>query len=446
MPAAPSHPIVVAGAGLAGLSAAHHARRGAMVFDRAAAPGGTARSWTVGGFTFDFTGHLLHLHRPEMARWVKTLLAGNWVERRRSAWIYSHGVLTPYPFQANLHGLPTAVVRECVEGVRRARDRFGDTPLAGLAHPTFDVWCRRLFGDGITRHFMRPYNEKLWTVPAAAMNAEWCGSFVPVPTLAEVEAGARRVHRKSFGYNTRFLYPRRGGIQVLAEAIARGLDDVRLGVSLESVDWRRRRLVLSTGEAVGYGRLISTLPLPELLKRLDPFPAALKEPLARLRWTSVSCVNIGVARPRVSRASWIYYPEKKFPFYRVGFPMNFTPHVVPRGSSSMYVEVSHRPGTEPRSPAERTALVRRVRRGLEAAGILRRSDRLPVVDVAPIPYAYVIYDAHRAAAVRTIFDWLENRAATASIGRYGGWKYSFMEEALWDGRCAAAQADAALKS
>jgi protoporphyrinogen oxidase len=439
-------PLVVAGAGLAGLSAAHHARRRALVFDRAAVPGGTARSWTVGGFTFDFTGHLLHLHRPAMARWVKSLLAGNWVERRRSAWIHSHGVLTPYPFQANLHGLPAKVVRECVAGVRRARARYGDRPLEGLVHPSFDVWCRRLFGDGITRHFMRPYNEKLWTVPATDMTPDWCGAFVPVPSLAEVESGARRAHRKSFGYNTRFLYPRRGGIQVLAEAIARNLDDLRLGVSLESVDWRRRRVRLSTGETVAYGRLISTLPLPELLRRLDPFPTVLREPLRRLRWTTVTCINIGVARPQISRASWIYYPEKKYPFYRVGFPMNFTPHVVPRGGSSMYVEVSHRPGAEPRSPAAKTALVRRVRRGLEAAGVLRPTDRLPVVEVATLPYAYVIYDAHRAAATRVIFDWLEHRAAAESIGRYGGWKYSFMEEALWDGRAAALRADRALRS
>jgi protoporphyrinogen oxidase len=191
--------------------------------------------------------------------------------------------------------------------------------------------------------------------------------------------------------------------------------------------------------------LISTLPLPELLKRLDPFPPALREPLDRLRWTTVSCVNIGVARSRISRASWIYFPEKRFPFYRVGFPMNFTPHVAPRGCSSMYVEVSHRPGAEPRDAASKAALVRRVRRGLEAAGILRRSDRLPVADVANIPYAYVIYDAHRAPALKTIFAWLERHAAAESVGRYGGWKYSFMEEALWDGRTAARRADVALR-
>jgi phytoene dehydrogenase-like protein len=57
-------PVVVAGAGLAGLSCAAHLRGPKFIFDRERRPGGTARSVSVGGFTFDFTGHLLHLHDP----------------------------------------------------------------------------------------------------------------------------------------------------------------------------------------------------------------------------------------------------------------------------------------------------------------------------------------------------------------------------------------------
>jgi protoporphyrinogen oxidase len=431
-------PVVVAGAGLAGLSCAHHLRSPYQLFDREKRPGGTARSLEVGGFTFDFTGHLLHLHHPYTQALVRRLLRGNWVESIRKAWIHSHGVLTPYPFQANLHGLPVHVVRECVAGVRAARQRFGDHPLEGAGPLHFRAWCQRLFGDGISRHFMIPYNEKLWGVSSKTMTPDWCGQFVPVPSLAEVEAGAFRPHTKRFGYNTSFLYPRRGGIQALAESFARSLPGLRLGEPIEAVEWKQRQVVLSSGERVPYRHLVSTLPLPELLKRLDPFPARLREPLEKLRWTTVMCVNIGVARPRISKASWIYFPEKKYPFYRVGFPMNFTPHVVPRGCSSMYVEVSYRPGTEPSTDAGRARLFADIRRGLLTAGILHPQDSFPVLHFAPIRYAYVIYDDQRSVVLKTIFDWLKQKAGALSIGRYGGWKYSFMEEALLDGRAAAA--------
>lgn len=430
-------PVLIAGAGLAGLSCARHLPVPSLVVEREPHPGGTARSVAVDGFTFDFTGHLLHLHQEDTRRLVRDLLKGNWVECRRDARIHSHGVLTPYPFQVHLQGLPAAVKRECVEGVRRVRSLYGTNPLENAGPMSFRQWCHRLFGPGISKHFMIPYNEKLWKTSADVMIPDWCGSFVPVPTLAEVEAGARGRQRKRFGYNTTFLYPRRGGIQVLAEALARDVRDLRLGVSLESVQWRRRRARLSNGDEVAYHRLVSTLPLPELLRRLDPFPEELRAPLDQLRWTTVMCINVGVARPKISQASWIYFPERRYPFYRVGFPMNFTPHVVPRGCSSMYVEVSYVPGTEPRSPEDQRRLFRRVRSGLEAAGILRRSDRLPVVQFVPLKYAYVVYDAHRAGALNKIFGWLRSRAGALSIGRYGGWKYSFMEEALLDGRAAA---------
>lgn len=429
---------LVAGAGLAGLAAGDHLGDEAMVIDREKDPGGTARSIVVDGFTFDYTGHLLHLHHPTTKSLIRRLLKGNVVECVRRAFIRSHGVETPYPFQANLHGLPRSVVEECVEGVRRARRLYGEAPLPKGRPLSFAEWSLRLFGAGISRHFMIPYNEKLWGVPSGKMTPEWCGPFVPVPTLAEVEAGARRPHRKRFGYNSTFLYPRRGGIQVLARALARRVPDLRLGVALEKVDWRKRRATLSSGEVVPYRRLLSSIPLPELVRRLDPFPLVLEKPLSRLRWTTVMCINVGVARPRVSKASWIYYPEKKYPFYRVGFPMNFSPFVVPRGCSSMYVEVSCSPGRAPVSAGDRQGLFRDVRAGLIDAGILKRSDRLPVVQFLPIPYAYVIYDEHREAAVTTLMEWLAARAGALSFGRYGGWKYSFMEEAILDGRAAAA--------
>jgi protoporphyrinogen oxidase len=433
--------VVVAGAGLAGLSCAYHLRSPYTLFDREPRPGGTARSVAVGGFTFDFTGHLLHLHDPYTKALVRRLLRGNWVECVRRAWIHSNGVQTPYPFQANLHGLPARVIHECVKGVRDARRIFGDHPLANAGPLDFKEWCRRLFGEGISRHFMIPYNEKLWGIPADSMTPDWCGQFVPVPTLADVEAGAERLHRKRFGYNTTFLYPKRGGIQALAEAMAPSLKGLRLGESIEAVEWKYRRVVLSSGERVPYNRLVSTLPLPELLKRLTPFPKELTKPLERLRWTTVLCVNIGVDRPKISKASWIYFPEKNYPFYRVGFPMNFTPHVVPRGCSSMYVEVSFPPGTEPTTNAGRAHLFSEIRRGLLAAGILQPRDSFPVLHFAPIRYAYVIYDENRSSALGTIFHWLNKEAKALSIGRYGGWKYSFMEEALLDGRAAAREVD-----
>ena len=59
-----AEPVVILGAGLAGLSAAYHAKKRGMphlLFEREGRVGGLVRSERVNGFTFDYTGHLLHM-------------------------------------------------------------------------------------------------------------------------------------------------------------------------------------------------------------------------------------------------------------------------------------------------------------------------------------------------------------------------------------------------
>ena len=426
--------ILVLGAGLAGLSAAYHLREDpgfeTLVVEKSGSVGGTARSVAVDGFTFDFTGHLLHLHNDYTKKLVRKLLGKNIYTCVRNAAIYSHGKTTPYPFQANTYGLPREVVRECVDGFKEAVAKYSDDRTRPTSLP-FGEWSRRTFGKGIHKHFMEPYNEKLWQVRNDEMTAEWCGMFVPQPKIEDVIAGSKRRPKKSFGYNATFLYPRRGGIQVLPEAIAKGLP-VRTRTSFEEVRWKERKVRLSTGEWRDYDFLVNSAPLVELLKRMPDLPPEIAEALPKLWWTSVLCVNLGVKRPKISDKSWIYFPEKKYIFYRVGFPMNFTPHAVPRGCSSMYVEIGYPPKKQLHLQ-QQEGVLKRVRQDLEAAKILRKSDEIVTTCVIPISYAYVIYTPERKTLVETIFKFLEKNRIY-SIGRYGGWKYSFMEEAILDGK------------
>ena len=77
-----------------------------------------------------------------------------------------------------------------------------------------------------------------------------------------------------------------------------------------------------------------------------------------------------------------------------------------------------------------------VLRGLREAGVLRRGDEIAVKAWMPVPVGYVVYDRARTPAVAAVMRWLASLGAE-SIGRYGGWKYSFMEETILDGkRCA----------
>ncbi|HSN96850.1 MAG TPA: NAD(P)-binding protein, partial [Candidatus Nanopelagicales bacterium] len=181
-------PVAVLGAGLTGLSAAYHLRKAGVpcrVFERLPRPGGHAITLEEEGYRFDRTGHLLHLRDPEIRRLALGWIGPDHLEIERRSRIWSHGVYTRYPFQANTFGLPPDVAHECLLGFVEAH--FApDRP----APRSFEDFCRIHFGEGISRHFMIPYNTRLWGVHPAEITAAWCARFVPLPKLEDVLAGA----------------------------------------------------------------------------------------------------------------------------------------------------------------------------------------------------------------------------------------------------------------
>lgn len=425
--------ILIVGAGLAGLSTAYHLSGVPYrLYEREAEVGGLCRSYKKDGFTFDYTGHLLHFRQAEIKALVEKLLDGKLQKHARQSFIYSHRTYTEYPFQVNTFGLPPEVVRECLMGfiATLTNHRAGPPPQ----DRSFKEWILDNLGEGMARHFMVPFNEKLWQVSLDELTSDWVSWLVPKPELKDVINGALGIKDKAFGYNPSFLYPAADGIKVLPESFLPGIDGVTHGVELVEVDTVRHRAIFRDHTSGGmreeqYESLVSTIPIPELVRRCLDFPASLKEAAQALRWVSVYNINIGIGRERVSDKHWIYFPEVEYPFYRAGFPMNFSPSLGRPGCSSMYVEMSHKP-TEHQSSEQ---LIGRVRSGLEQAGILRPDDELVVSDVKDLHYAYVYFDHHRAKAVPAILAELERRGIY-SVGRYGRWEHTSMEDAIGQGK------------
>ena len=430
MPAPASVEVLILGGGLAGLSTAHHLGRGlrSLVAEKDGKPGGRAGSIAKDGFLFDHTGHLLHLHDPYGKKLILSLLRGNAGIHRRDSRIYSHGTFTRYPFQANTFGLPPRVVEECSALFLKNR-LLGIRPPEGAS---FERWCRDTFGEGICRNFMFPYNLKLWRRPLSELTTDWQGRFLPKPSPEEVLNGALLDQRKSFGYNAAFRYPLRGGSQALPDALAARVRNLRLGARVLRVDLEQKTALIKGLGEVRYERLVNTLPLDDFLDLAYPLPASVRAARARLRRISVYNLNLGVARGGISPMHWAYFPEKRFVFYRVGFQSNFAKTVAPRGATSIYIEISRRPEEK----VSLDGLESQALQGLRSCGLLKSSDRLLTRLWIPIGCAYVVYDKHRSGAVSTVMRHLESVGAY-SIGRWGGWKYSFMEETILDGkRCA----------
>lgn len=422
-------PVAVLGAGLTGMSAAFHLRRAGVphrIFERLPHPGGHAITIEDSGYRFDRTGHLLHLRDPETRALALSWIGDDYVEIPRRSMIWSHGVYTRYPFQANTFGLPPEVAYACLHGFVKAH-HASDQP----APKTFEEFCLQHFGEGISRHFMIPYNTRLWGVPPSEITADWCSRFVPIPKLEDVLAGAVGLNDREIGYNARFVYPVLG-IGELSKGLARAVPQIELSRAPRSIDWKRRELRFDD-EVVRYDALISTAPLSVLLSLCADLPAPVAEAASRLRCTHLYYLDVALNGPCRKPLHWVYVPEAKYPFYRVGCYSNFSPLLAPPGKASLYVELADRGAPDlPR-------LLPEVAAGLLEMGIIDVPHAIRFARVRRIDHAYVIFDHSYFPALDVIRPFLE-AANIVSTGRYGGWNYSSMEDALRFGQEGAASA------
>ncbi|OGR76534.1 MAG: hypothetical protein A2X32_12210 [Elusimicrobia bacterium GWC2_64_44] len=417
--------VLIIGGGLAGLAAgaALEGKNDYLAAEREQRAGGLAATLRKGAFYFDYSGHLLHLRWPRTSEFILKALGGNCARIRRDARIYAHKSWTPYPFQANLSGMPDKVKAECVSGFLKAYNAARPAPAGPEA---FSGWTRRVFGDGISEHFMLPYNAKLWQYPLGRLTTEWCAPFVPVPKPEEVIEGAYGKRSEGLGYNTVFHYPKRGGIGSLANAVARNLSGLRLGLQVDSVNLKKGVAQVRHFGPVHFRRLINTSPLDEFISSAEDAPIAVRRAAGSLRHNTVYVLNLGV-RGAKADMHWGYFPGAEFPFYRTGVATNFSKSLAPRGCASYYVEIAT-PGT----PLDLASAEAAILKGLKACGLLKSSSQVVEKLWLKIPCAYVVYNRERAEALPVIFDWLKARKVQ-SIGRYGAWKYSFMEESVKEG-------------
>jgi protoporphyrinogen oxidase len=427
-------PVAVLGAGLTGLSTSESlGRRGIprRVFEKSARVGGLATTREEAGYRFDRTGHLLHVRSDALRAEVLAWLDGDCATIARRSSVYSHGVYTRYPYQANTFGLPPEVAYECVQGFIAAL--LAEKPARV---DDFEQFCLTHFGAGISRHFMLPYNRKLWGVAPSEITAEWCQRFVPLPKLDDVLRGAFGLNDRELGYNVEFLYPRRG-IGALARALADRAGPIELERAPRRIRTRARELVFEH-ETVAYDVLVSTLPLPALLDSFDALPPEIARARAAQRATPLYYLDLALAAPAGRDYHWVYVPEERYPFYRVGCYSEFSSAMAPADGASLYVELCDR------ALPDLDELLPRVLEGLIEMGMLRRASDVAFARLRHIEHAYVIYDRNHTPALAQIQPFLES-IGVISTGRYGGWNYSSMEDALLFGRDAARLAEARLR-
>jgi protoporphyrinogen oxidase len=416
-----THKIVIIGGGPCGLGCGRELTRlgheNWRIFERSDHPGGHASSVVdPQGFTWDLGGHVVFSHYGEFDKILEEEMGDEVYHHERSSYIRFDDTWVPYPFQNNLRHLPNEVAYDCVTGLIEAP--------GGDPSTDFLTWMKSVFGEGITRHFMQPYNFKVWATPPERMQAQWIGERVSV---VDYKNAVRTIifeqDDAAWGPNNLFMFPAQGGTGEIYRRLANRLGNrTTFGREIVQVDARGKKVSFSDGSVEDYDALVSTMPLDLLVKSIKDCPDRLREAADLLEHNSVYMVGIGYETPLKDDKSWMYFPQDHAPFYRATNFAKYSPANVPDGDTARYcsymTEVSH----SPYKPEPREGLEERVEQGLRASGVMAEQPKVASMHIENIDYAYPVPTMRRDEALRMIQPWLLEHDIY-SRGRFGSWKY-----------------------
>jgi protoporphyrinogen oxidase len=424
--------IIILGSGMAGFGAAHRLHAEGItpvMYDKNGYHGGhTASFRSDNGFMFDVGPHISFTKDPR----IQSLFAESVDQQYETVQInlnnYWRGYWPLHPVQLHLHGLPEETVVKVISDFVEERQR-PERPVNNYAD-----WLLTSFGKSFAELFPMQYTRKYHTTTAENMSTDWLGPRIYRPSLEEVLRGAISPSAPHVHYITHFRYPSAGGfVNYLKKFVPLG--NLKLDHELVSIDPREKLLRFSNGHLTKYDGLISSVPLPDLIRIIQGAPQDVVEASQRLACSTCVLVNVGVDREDLSSAHMTYFYDEDICFTRLGFPHMLTSCNAPPGKGSIQAEVYFSDRYKPLTGSP-DAWIEPVIRDLRMCGILREKDRVLFRQAMLLRYANVIFDLDRAAALKTVHGYLDE-LGIGYCGRYGDWGYMWTDESFKSGESAA---------
>ncbi len=445
----PDRPVVVAGGGPAGLTAAHRlatAGDPVVVVEQDGVVGGISRTVERDGWRFDIGGHRFFTKvTPVEEFWHEVLPPGDFLLRPRMSRIYYGGKYYDYPIKLGnaLSNLGIVEAVRCGLSFLWVRVR----PPKDLS--TLEGYIVSNYGWRLYHHFFKTYNEKVWGVSASEISADWGAQRIKGMSLWNAvwepirSSFARRQRDKSRQVTSlieEFQYPKYGP-GMMWEHCAEQVLALGGRIMMETAV---TRVHCEHGAAVGVtvrrggveerlpaSHVISSMPFPELARMMDPpVPAEVLRAADDLHFRDFLTVALVVPEDRGFPDNWIYIHA---PDVKVGRIQNFgswSPYLVKDGRTCLGMEYFVFEGDELWT-LDDDDLVVLATKELASIGLVDPSD-VEAGYVVRMPKAYPVYDDSYRDNVDVLRRWFESHAPNVHpVGRNGMHKYNNQDHSMF---------------
>ncbi|MGZ4846528.1 MAG: protoporphyrinogen/coproporphyrinogen oxidase [Halobacteriota archaeon] len=417
--------VAILGGGLTGLTVGYLLNERGVEFEileKEGRCGGLMRTVEQDGFTFDAGGSHVIFSKDEAAlHFMLNLIKGNEVKNKRNSKILYKGACVRYPFENGLADLPREDNFKCLYS-------FVQNSLANASSQrvpaNFNEWCYFTFGSGIAERYLIPYNEKIWKFPSERMSTEWV-QRIPYPPLEDIIKSSLGFDTQGYKEQLFFYYPQLGGIEALIRSLQKKIEGC-IVTSWEAKKIRKERqkwLVSDGTHERQYDRIISTIPVPNLIKALSA-DRLIKATAKKLKYNSLITVMFGLTTANKNNFSWLYIPDSDILTHRISFPSNYSKYTAPEGRTSILAEITCSVGDAIWKMKDMD-IIQRVSKDLGKCKLLSEAD-ICYRRVERSKYAYVLNDLDRQRNMSIIHNYLRSIGIDI-VGRFAEFEYLNMD-------------------
>lgn len=418
--------VCILGGGLSALAFAYFFSHRAVIYEKENRLGGLCRSFEVDKVMHDIGPHIFFSKDKKTLEFLLSLTKMHKLKRANRIW-YKGGFIR-YPFENDLGALPEEDKKWCLE-------TFLDNPYQNLKTADLLSFFYKNFGEGITKSFLEPYNRKIWKFNPSLMDTQMV-ERIPLPPAEDIIASARGMPTEGYLHQLYFSYPDIGGTESIIHALKSRCDgglETHLNSPLHKLQAEPDgTFIVSAGEREErFTRVISTIPVHELIPRLEPVPPKeIEQALAALKYNSIHITTAVTRKDKLADYFAIMIPQPDISFHRISKLDFLGDNYRQRSGTTLMTEITFRPGDRfDLSPDEISKIVKK---DLEKLGFISPGD-IKRINTKSFKYGYVIYDLEHRKKIDKILAWL-NSLGIVSIGRFARFEYINMNTAVKQAR------------